>query len=203
MEVLILNTYWQIIGIAHIIHHLRLYLLDLSGEGTGAALLFRHGSCWHWAVVGVCLQCSQQLLMGITRLPQIQGKAGGLPGGKPHCASCRGGGNAVELVLPSSSCRTTARAQACWRGSAKFLLQRAVNNRFQEEPWVFLPRITTQEGQGSKSYKVALAVVIIAMTTHGLLEGRTVVSLLSSACSFSSPKATPTVGSHHVQQLIV
>lgn len=78
----------------------------------------------------------------------------------------------MELVLLSSSCRNTARAHACWRGSAKFLLQRTVNNSFQEEPWVFLPGVTTQEGQGSKSYKVALAVVIIAMTTHGLLEGR-------------------------------
>lgn len=78
----------------------------------------------------------------------------------------------MELVLLSSSCRNTARAHACWRGSAKFLLQRTVNNSFQEEPWVFLPGVTTQEGQGLKSYKVALAVVIIAMTTHGLLEGR-------------------------------
>lgn len=80
----------------------------------------------------------------------------------------------------------TARAHACWSGSAEFLLQRNLsNNRFQEEPWVFLPGVTTQEGQGSKSYKVALAVVIIAMTTHGLLEGMTVASLLSSACCFS------------------
>jgi len=90
----------------------------------------------------------------------------------------------VGLVL-SSSCRNPARAHACWRGSAEFLLQRAVDNSFQEEPWVFLLGVATLEGQGSESYKVALAAVIIAMTTHGLLEGRAAVSLPSAACCFS------------------
>lgn len=107
--------------------------------------------------------------MALTGLPLTQRKAGELSAGETHPAPCQGGGNAVKLVLLSSSCRDTAGDHAPWRGSAEFLLRRAVNNSSQEEPWVFLPSVTTQEGQGSKSCEVALAVVIIAMTTHRLL----------------------------------
>lgn len=132
---------------SQIAHHLRWHLLGSSGEVTQATLLFRHGSCWHCLTVHACSQCPQQLLMGITGLPQTQEKAGGLPEGKTHPTHCRDGGNAVELVLWSSSRPNSARAHTCWRGSAKFLLRGLLTIAFRKSPGYFCLLLPPKKGR--------------------------------------------------------
>lgn len=88
---------------------------------------------------GICV--SVWLWKGVTEFRESRRG----PGRESHPESHRGGGHwgHCQGLLP-------------WKGSTKFLQQRALNNSSQEEPWVFLLAVTTQEGQGLKSHKVAL-----------------------------------------------